>query len=147
MFIYLMSCNDRQILTWLGKFLYKSFNTRNTKIYGSCIPSERTVPYCLYLWWCIRSWFYLSLWAMMEDHFTATVAWLHNNGHNQPENMAYWSVKLFNEISTSSIYRFILMVLTFMDTSKYFFFSTFILILLAYFIEWLILNSRIDISY
>ena len=54
-----------------------------------------------------------------------TVAWLHNNGHNQPENMAYWSVKLFNEISTSptltAIYRFILMVLTFMDTSKYFF--------------------------
>ena len=40
-FIYLMSCNDRQILTWLGKFLYKSFDIRNTKIYGSCIPSKQ----------------------------------------------------------------------------------------------------------
>ena len=39
--IYLMSCNDRQILTWLVKFLYKSFDIRNTKIYGSCIPSEQ----------------------------------------------------------------------------------------------------------
>ena len=40
-FIYLMSCNDRQILTWLGIFLYKSFDIRNTKIYGSCIPSKQ----------------------------------------------------------------------------------------------------------
>ena len=31
--IYLMSCKDRQILTWLRKVLYKSFDIRNTKIY------------------------------------------------------------------------------------------------------------------
>ena len=30
-FIYLMSCNDRQILTWFGKFLYNSFQTRNLR--------------------------------------------------------------------------------------------------------------------
>ena len=30
-FIYLMSFNDRQILTWFGKFLYNSFQTRNLK--------------------------------------------------------------------------------------------------------------------
>ena len=40
-YIYLMSCNDRQILTWLGNFLYKSFDIRNTKIYGSCISSKQ----------------------------------------------------------------------------------------------------------
>ena len=30
-FIYLMSCNDRQILTWFGKFLHNSFQTRNLR--------------------------------------------------------------------------------------------------------------------
>ena len=39
-FIFLMSCKDRQILTWLGKFLHKSFNIRNVKRYKSCIPSQ-----------------------------------------------------------------------------------------------------------
>ena len=39
-FIYLMSCKDSQILTWFGKFLCKSFDIRNSKIHGSCIPSE-----------------------------------------------------------------------------------------------------------
>ena len=29
--IYLMSCNDRQILTWFGKFLHNSFRTRNLR--------------------------------------------------------------------------------------------------------------------
>ena len=40
-FIYLMSCKDRQILAWFGKFLYKSFYIRNTKSHGSRIPSEQ----------------------------------------------------------------------------------------------------------
>ena len=39
-FIFLMSCKDRQILTWLGKFLHKSFTIRNVKRYKSCIPSQ-----------------------------------------------------------------------------------------------------------
>ena len=39
--VYLMSCNDRQMRIWLEKFLYKSFDICNTKIYGSCIPSEQ----------------------------------------------------------------------------------------------------------
>ena len=39
-FIFLMSCKDRQILTWLGKFLHKSFNIRNVKSYKPCIPSR-----------------------------------------------------------------------------------------------------------
>ena len=30
-FIYLISCNGRQILTWLGKFLHNSFQTRNLR--------------------------------------------------------------------------------------------------------------------
>ena len=30
-FINLMSCNDRQILTWLSKFLHNSFQTRNLR--------------------------------------------------------------------------------------------------------------------
>ena len=30
-FIYLMSCNDRQILTWFGKFLHNSFQNRNLR--------------------------------------------------------------------------------------------------------------------
>ena len=29
--IYLMSCIDRQILTWFGKFLQNSFQTRNLR--------------------------------------------------------------------------------------------------------------------
>ena len=40
-FIFLMSCKDRQILTWLGKFIHKSFNIRNTKRHKSCIPSQQ----------------------------------------------------------------------------------------------------------
>ena len=40
-FIYLQTCNDRQIITWFGNFLYKSFDIRNTKIYWSCIPSKQ----------------------------------------------------------------------------------------------------------
>ena len=40
-FIYVMSCKDRQILAWFGKFLYKSFYIRNTKSHGSRIPSEQ----------------------------------------------------------------------------------------------------------
>ena len=38
--IYLMSCKDSQILIWFRKFLYKSFDIRNSKIHGACIPSE-----------------------------------------------------------------------------------------------------------
>ena len=30
-FIYLMSCNDRQILSWFGEFLHNSFQTRNLR--------------------------------------------------------------------------------------------------------------------
>ena len=40
-FIFLMSCKDRQIWTWLGKFIHKSFNIRNTKRHKSCIPSQQ----------------------------------------------------------------------------------------------------------
>ena len=31
---YLMSCCDRNVLSWFGKFVYQSFNIRNQKIYG-----------------------------------------------------------------------------------------------------------------
>ena len=37
-FIFLMSCRDRQILTWFGKKLHKSFITRNMKTNSSCFP-------------------------------------------------------------------------------------------------------------
>ena len=30
-FIFFMSCKDRHLLIWLGKFIHKSFNIRNTK--------------------------------------------------------------------------------------------------------------------
>ena len=33
-FSYLMSCCDRNILSWFGKFVYQSFNIRNQKIHG-----------------------------------------------------------------------------------------------------------------
>ena len=33
-FCYLMSCCDRNILSWFGKFVYQSFDIRNQKIYG-----------------------------------------------------------------------------------------------------------------
>ena len=39
-FIFLMSCKDKQVLTWLGKLIHKSFNIRNTKMYKPCIPSQ-----------------------------------------------------------------------------------------------------------
>ena len=40
-FILLMSCKDWQTLTWLGKFLHKSFDIRNVKMYKSCIPLQK----------------------------------------------------------------------------------------------------------
>ena len=40
-FIFLMSCKDRQILTWLGKYIHKPFNIRNTKRHKSSIPSQQ----------------------------------------------------------------------------------------------------------
>ena len=39
-FIFLMPCKDRLILTWLGKFLHKSFDIRDIKRYKLCIPSK-----------------------------------------------------------------------------------------------------------
>ena len=39
-FIFLMSSKDRQILTWFGKILHKSFITRNMETNGSCIPPQ-----------------------------------------------------------------------------------------------------------
>ena len=39
-FIFPMSCKGRQMKTWLGKFLHKSFDIRNYKRYKSCIPSQ-----------------------------------------------------------------------------------------------------------
>ena len=42
-FIFLMSCKDRQILTWFGKFLHKSFITRNMKI-GRVFRHNMQVP-------------------------------------------------------------------------------------------------------
>ena len=39
-FIFLMFSKDRQILTWFGKFLHKSFITRNMKTNRSCIPPQ-----------------------------------------------------------------------------------------------------------
>ena len=56
-FIYLMSCKDRQILAWFGKFLYKSFYIRNTKAMGRVFPpnsdrsydSNRYIQTCLFI--------------------------------------------------------------------------------------------------
>ena len=54
-FTFLMSCKDRQILTWFGKFLHKSFITRNMKTNRSCIPPQHagtswwsTENFCVY---------------------------------------------------------------------------------------------------
>ena len=44
-FIFLMSCKDRQILTWLGKFLHKSFNIRNVTRFKSCNSLYTACPY------------------------------------------------------------------------------------------------------
>ena len=76
-FIFLMSCKDRQILTWFGKFLHKSFITRNMKTNRSCIPPQHAGT----SWWSTEN-FCVHWLTMLIFCFTVSMIWhRHNQRH------------------------------------------------------------------
>ena len=68
--IFLMSSKDRQILTWFGKFLHKSFITRNMKTNGSCIPPQHAGT----SWWSTEN-FCVHWLTMLIFCFTVSMIW------------------------------------------------------------------------
>ena len=69
-FIFLMSSKDRQILTWFGKFLHKSFSTRNVKTNRSCIPPQHAGT----SWWSTEN--FCVHWLTMRIFcFTVSMIW------------------------------------------------------------------------
>ena len=71
--IFLMSCKDRQIITWFGKFLHKSFIARNMKTNRSCIPPQHVGTF----WWSTES-FCVQWLAMLAFCFTVSMTLYRN---------------------------------------------------------------------
>ena len=69
-FIFLMSCKNRQILTWFGKFLHKSFITRNMKTNRSRIPSQHAGT----AWWSTEN-LCVHWLTMLIFCFTVSMIW------------------------------------------------------------------------
>ena len=88
-FIYHISCKDRQILMWFGKFLYNSFDIRNTKSMGrACSPNSDILPVSTYEVWRDFINYGITLGSHYGPLFTKkTPSYQYRDSHYKPETV------------------------------------------------------------
>ena len=134
--IFLMSCKDRQILTWFGKCVLKSFITRNMKTNRSCIPPQHAGT----SWWSNET-FCVHWLTMLIFCFTVSMIWYR---HIQ-RHIAYTLVLYIPAYIKSVAWLYVFMYThVYMDT--YMHVRIFIYIY-AYFQWWRILWALYNIIY